>query len=347
MDAAAAAEAERQRFEANLPRLARFLREACIADATDISIERQFDAGQSNPTYLLRIDGRRIVLRKQPYGELLPRAHDVAREHDIMSGLGRAVFRVPRVLVACRDKQVIGTDFFAMEFVSGDVHSDASLPSSTTSDRGRIYRSIAQTLGTLHQIDPSVLSDAGVRARPDFLARQISVWHGAYRATLVELDDRIDSIARWLVENRPASTEMRIVHGDYRLENLIVEGGEVSAVLDWELCSIGDPLADLAHCCIWYHLPSSAFFGLADSELGELGIPSESEFISHYERAAQIDARANHAYYMAFACYRLASILQGVYRRGLDGNAASPLAIERGKIAGTCLSLAAGFAAAA
>ena len=338
--------AERRSFETALPRLAESLRVAGIIGAGDgLVIERQFDAGQSNPTYLLCAGGRRLVLRKQPHGQLLPRAHDVVREHDIMQALHGAGLPVPHPLLASRDKGILGTDFFVMAYVPGTVYSDPALPDCSADKRAAAYRSMAETLARLHRIDPAVLARAGINPRGDFVGRQIGVWRTAYLAAQTAPDDRIEAVGRWLIENKPARENTGVVHGDYRIENLIFEAGEVAAVLDWELCTIGEPLADLAYCCIWHHLPGSAFHGLADKNLAALGIPSEAELIDIYEQASGIGAAPTHCYFLTFAFYRLAAILQGVYRRALDGNAASPLALERGKVAALCLETAARLAA--
>lgn len=336
--------ADRQGLEAALPRLAASLRAAGIAgDADNLLIERQFDAGQSNPTYLLRLGDHRIVLRKQPHGALLPRAHDVVREHDLMQALHGAGFAVPRPLFASRDKAILGTDFFVMEFIPGIVHSDPSLPDCSADERAAAYRAMIETMARLHRIDPAVLARAGVKARGDFIGRQISTWRTAYLAAQTTPDDRIEAVGQWLIDNKPARENAAIVHGDYRIENLIFRGSNVAAVLDWELCTIGEPLADLAYCCIWHHLPGSAFHGLADKNLAALGIPSQSELLDIYAQASGIDAAPTHAYFLTFAFYRLAAILQGVHRRALDGNAASPLALERGRVAALCLETATRF----
>ena len=336
---------DRAAFEAALPRLAVALREASIVpEAAFPVIERQFDAGQSNPTYLLRAGDRLIVLRKQPFGALLPRAHDVIREYSIMKALHARGFAVPRPLYASADRAIIGTDFFLMDYVAGAVHSDAALPSATHGERAAIYRSTASTLGRLHSLDPVILAEAGITGRGDFVSRQIDTWHKAYKATQTTDDGRIDAMADWLRGNRPADAPTAIVHGDYRIENLIVAEGAVAAVLDWELCTIGDPRADVAHCCIWHHLPSSAFHGVADKDLPRLGIPSEQQFLEIYQAASGIEVVRTHRYFMSFAFYRLAAILQGVFRRALDGTAASTLARERGSLADLCLAKAELFA---
>ncbi|AMJ61477.1 phosphotransferase family protein [Bosea sp. PAMC 26642] len=344
-DSASAATTERATFEAALPRLRDVLRDAGLLAANDaLAIERQFAAGQSNPTYLLRAGERQLVLRKQPYGHLLPRAHDVIREHNIIKALHEAGYATPRPLFAGDDRETIGTSFFVMDYVAGAVHSDPALPGHSPADRASVYRAMAEAMAALHRLDPEVLAPAGVRPRGDFIGRQIGVWRGAYLAAQTEPDSRIEAVGQWLLDNKPAAENIRIVHGDYRIENLIFQGSGVAAVLDWELCTVGEPLADLAYCCIWHHLPHDVLNGLADLDLPRLGIPDEAQFLDAYTHSSGLDARKTHRYFLAFAFYRLAAILQGVFKRALDGNAASPQALARGKVAELCLTRAAGFA---
>lgn len=343
-----AATADRATFEAALPQLRDALRDAGVLAASEaLAIERQFEAGQSNPTYLLRAGERRLVLRKQPYGHLLPRAHDVVREHNIIRALHDAGFATPRPLHASEDKAAIGTSFFVMDYIAGAVHSDPALPGHSTAERAAIYRAMAETMAGLHRLDPEVLAPAGVKSRGDFIGRQIGVWRGAYLAAQTEPEPRIEAVGQWLLDNKPAAENIRIVHGDYRIENLIFQGSKVAAVLDWELCTVGEPLADLAYCCIWHHLPHDVLSGLADLDLPRLGIPEEARFLEIYAEASGLDAVATHRYFLAFAFYRLAAILQGVFKRALDGNAASPQALTRGKVAELCLTKAAAFAESA
>ena len=334
---------DRTRLEPGLGALGALLAASPLGLDGPLTIERQFDAGQSNPTYLLRAGQRPLVLRKQPYGTLLPRAHDVLRESRIMAALSQAGFPVPRPMLSGDGAEAVGTAFFVMDYVPGSVESDPALPHRTPAERTAIYRAMAERLADLHRIDPAVLAPAGVVARPDFLGRQIKLWQAQYAASATEADPLIDEVARWLADNRPPPSPPAIVHGDFRMENLILQGTEIAAVLDWELCAIGDGLSDLAYCCLWYHLPPSALGGLAGVPLDELGIPQQDELLAMYalRSGLKVDGLA---YYLAFAFYRLAAILQGVYRRALDGNAASAQALTRGAVAQLCLRRAASFA---
>ena len=344
-DEPAGATEERRRFASHLPALAAHLAAAgLIQPGSDLAIERVFEAGQSNPTYLLAAKGCRFVLRKQPYGHLLPRAHDVLREHAIVEALHAAGLAVPRPLLAGRDRAVIGTDFAVMAFVPGAVYSNPALPGLTPEARTKVYDALATGLADLHAVDPQILQAAGIKMRTGFVARQVATWRAAYLASETQPDGRVGEVADWLIDHVPAAEGVGIVHGDYRIENVIFDGARLAAILDWELCTIGEPMADLAYCCLWYHMPPEVLNGLADLDLAGSGIPTEARFLEVYERSGGIDARPTHAYFLSFAFFRLAAILQGVYRRALDGNAASPQALSRGDAARFCLDRAARFA---
>jgi len=328
---------------AELPRLGAFLRDADVIGAAPLEITRRFTAGQSNPTYLLRSGTRQLVLRKQPDGHLLPKAHDVVREYRIVSALGKAGFAVPQAYIACEERDIIGTAFYVMDYVSGTVHSDASLPSTLPEERAAIYDGMFSTLARLHSIDPATLATAGVRPRDGFVARQINIWSTAYRASQTADDDRIETVAGRLLDRQPAKENIAIVHGDFRIENIIFDGTRPAAVLDWELCTIGEPLSDLAYCCLWHHFPADVLNGLGGLDLAGLGIPDERAVLDRYAALGGPEPHATHRYFLAFAFYRLAAILQGVYKRALEGNAASPDAMRRGQIAEYCLGQAEAF----
>jgi aminoglycoside phosphotransferase (APT) family kinase protein len=343
-DQVSSSTSDRLRLDPLLPRLTSALFKMPFDITNKLEIERQFEAGQSNPTYLLRSGQRRLVLRKQPYGNLLPRAHDVIREHKIISALHASGFPVPKPLLAVEDHELIGTSFFLMDFVEGNVESDPILPNRSIAERQTIYRNIAETLANLHKLDPIVLESANVRFRPQFTGRQVNLWHAQYLASQTETDERVDRIAHWLLDNLPVEMSPSIVHGDYRIENFILRDSTIGAVLDWELCAIGEPLCDLSYCCMWYHLPRDVLGGLKDVDFSGLGIPEEREFIDIYSARSGIDGLRSRSFFMAFSFYRLAAILQGVYKRGIEGNASSPFALTRGHIARLCLDRAEKFA---
>lgn len=306
---------------------------------------RQFQGGQSNPTYLLETNVGKLVLRKKPPGTLLPSAHQVEREFRILSALAHSDVPVPKALVLCEDASVLGTAFFVMTHVEGRVFESPALPDVPVSDRREIYLSAAQTLAKLHKVDwrSAGLSDFG---RPqNYLQRQIERWTKQYRASLTEADDpRMDQLVGWLEAHRPAKGEVAIAHGDFRIGNLIFapDEGRVAAVLDWELSTIGDPLGDLGYCCLAYHLPHGmpGVKGLAGLDLTKEGIPSEAEFIATYCRAVGLAGIEYWTFYLVFALFRLAAILQGVHARAIQGNASSTNALAAGRNAALFASIA-------
>lgn len=334
---------DRDRFEQSLPRLKQFLANAG-QPVDDLAIVRQFDAGQSNPTYLLGSRQGPFVLRKRPYGVPPGAAHNVAREYRIMHALGAEGFQVPHVRALCQDLDVIGTDFFTVDFVEGAVFSDPALPGESAASRAAKYRALAGGLADLHRTSVNALERAGVKRHPDFIQRQITIWRNVYVEALTSPDDRVDAVANRLRETSPSGDRCAIVHGDYRVENVIFKNDTLAAVLDWELCSIGDPFADLAYCCLSYHLPNTMPNGLQGHDLKALGIPDESEFLALYGEAAESDPVPFHRFFLALSFFRLAAILQGVMKRSIEGNAASSQAQERGAMAGYCLQKACQFA---
>ncbi len=291
---------------------------------------RQFEGGQSNPTFALRAGSREYVLRKQPPGELLPSAHQVDREYRVMHALHDSDVPVPNMYALCEDVSVIGTKFYVMEKVEGRVFTDLLLPSLNNAERRAVYRDLARVLAALHTVDHRAvgLEDFG---RPgNYYTRQISRWSKQYVASRTEPIDAMDRLMEWLPEHTPQVDETVVVHGDYRLGNVLIHPTEprIAAVLDWELSTLGHPLADLGYVCMDYHADSYTTAGLARSDLHEFGIPSEREFISDYCRFAGRGEIENWNFYVIYNLFRSAAIIQGVYKRGLDGNASSDTAIQ-------------------
>lgn len=297
---------------------------------------RQFQGGQSNPTFLLDTLAGKLVLRKKPPGVLLPSAHQIEREFRVILALHGTGVPVPHPLLLCDDPGVIGAPFYVMRHVAGRIFDHPKADAAPAHERGLLYAAMARTLAALHKVDPQAVG-LGDFGRPDrYLARQIDRWSGQYRASLVEAaDPNMERLMRWLPGNLPPQSRVAIAHGDFRIGNLIfaANGAEVAAILDWELSTLGDPLSDLAYCCLPYHLPgdASGVKGLKGLNLKTLGIPTEAEFVETYRRAAGVDAIGQWPFYLAFSLFRLAAILQGVHARAVAGNASSANALEVGR----------------
>lgn len=294
---------------------------------------RQFKGGQSNPTYLLEAGSGRYVLRRKPPGKLLKSAHAVDREFRIISALYATGFPVPRPLVLCEDDEVIGTTFFVMEFVEGRIFWDLDLPGLEPAERSAIYDNVNETIAKLHNLDYVAIGLEDYGKPGNYFSRQISRWTGQYRASETTTVDAMDALIEWLPENIPDDDSASIVHGDYRLDNMIIHPTEpkVIAVLDWELSTIGHPLADFTYHLMIWQMPEIGIgsVGLVDKPLEELGIPDEESYIRRYcERTGRSEGIANRNFYSAFNFFRLAAILQGIAGRVRDGTAASAHAAQ-------------------
>lgn len=289
---------------------------------------RQFRGGQSNPTYLLQAESGRYVLRRKPPGKLLKSAHAVDREFRVISALYGADFPVPRPYVLCADDAVIGTMFYIMECVEGRIFWELDLPGSDPDERQAIYDSANETIAQLHSFDYEALGLEDFGKPGNYFGRQISRWSGQYRASETGAIADMDSLIEWLPENIPDDESASIVHGDFRLDNMIIhpEEPKVIAVLDWELSTIGHPLADFTYHLMSWQMPEIGIgsTGLRDKDLPALGIPAEEDYAQLYcERTGRIGGIANRDFYSAFNFFRLAAILQGIAGRVRDGTAAS------------------------
>jgi len=296
----------------------------------------QFEGGQSNPTYRLDARSGSYVLRRKPPGKLLPSAHAVDREFRVMRALAPTDVPVAHCLCLCADESVIGSMFYVMAYVAGRVFWDPLLPGMTREQRGAIYDETNRVIAALHSVDPAAvgLSDYG---RPgNYFARQIDRWSRQYKASETEPIAAMDALIAWLPHNIPPGDATSIVHGDFRLDNLIFHPTEprVLAVLDWELSTLGHPMADLAYYMMAWRLSGGEFRGIRGGDLPALGIPSEDEYLARYLARRGVAARPDaHAwsFYMAYNMFRLAAILQGVMARAVAGNAASARAVEAGR----------------
>jgi aminoglycoside phosphotransferase (APT) family kinase protein len=288
----------------------------------------QFKGGQSNPTYKLQAESGSYVLRRKPPGKLLKSAHAVEREFRIISALYGAGFPVPRPYVLCEDAAVVGTTFFIMECVEGRIFWDLDLPELDPKERSALYDNVNETLATLHTLDFQASGLDGFGKPGNYFSRQISRWTGQYRASETGVVEPMNQLIDWLPENIPVDDSVSIVHGDYRLDNMVVHPTEprVIAVLDWELSTIGHPLADFTYHLMGWQMANLGIgsSGLLGKNLAELGIPDEESYIARYcERTGRAEGIDNRHFYFAFNFFRLAAILQGIAGRVRDGTAAS------------------------
>ncbi len=295
----------------------------------------QFQGGMSNPTFLITdAGGARYVLRKKPPGELLPSAHAVDREHRITTALAGTPVPVVRTLGLCDDTAVVGTEFFLMEHAAGRVFHDPSLPDLTPEDRAAVYESMGETLAALHQVDFSAVGLDDYGRVGGYMGRQVRRWSQQYEASKTDELPDMDQLMAWLPANMPDDSETTVVHGDFRLENMIVHPDEprVIAVLDWELSTLGHPLSDLAYNCLPYHWPQESFGDMRGLDPSTPGIPTEADYVARYCERTGRGKIENWTFYLVLSLFRLAAIIQGVYYRGLQGNAASPEALQRGDL---------------
>jgi aminoglycoside phosphotransferase (APT) family kinase protein len=292
---------------------------------------RQFRGGQSNPTFLLSLGERRYVLRKKPAGVLLATAHMVEREYRVMTALAGTDVPVPRTYLLCEDPSVIGTPFFVMEYLQGRLFWDGRLPELAPEPRRACYLEKNRVLAALHSVDPAAVDLADYGRSGNYMARQIRRWSSQYEASRTDDIPSMDALIEWLPAHVPSDDTTRIVHGDVRFDNMMFHPSEarVLGVLDWELSTLGHPLADLAYDCMPYHTVGDDGRTLAQAAGPASGIPTEQEYIEAYCARTGRSGIEHWTFYLAFSMFRLASIVQGVYKRGLDGNASSPEALQR------------------
>lgn len=286
---------------------------------------RQFKGGQSNPTYELTTPGKTYVLRRKPPGTLLPSAHAVDREFRVICALHAESFPVARPHALCTDDSVIGSMFYVMDKVEGRVFWDLKLPGLTPAERRAIYQAQTDTLAALHRFDPDAigLSDYG---RPgNYFARQVGRWTKQYQASEIDTIEAMDRLIAFLPQSLPPDGPTRIVHGDFRLDNMILapDRAEVRAVLDWELSTLGDPMADFSYLLIAWVIPATLRNGLAGADLEALGIPSVEETVARYAEKTGTAGPDNLDWLFAYNLFRLAAICQGIAGRVRDGTAAS------------------------
>jgi aminoglycoside phosphotransferase (APT) family kinase protein len=289
--------------------------------------------GQSNPTYFVTFDNRSLVLRKQPASSILPSAHAVDREYRVMRALEPTDLPVPRTVLFHEGREVVGTPFYVMERLPGRVFSDCSLPGMAPAERRAIYLAMAETMALLHRVDWAALGLAGYGREGSYFSRQIARWTKQWTMSKTRDDADVERLAVWLREHIPDESETTISHGDFRLGNLMFHPTEprVVGVLDWELSTLGHPLADVAfNCMTWRTLPSE-YGGIRGLDLAALGIPSEAYYLQHYyRRSGRRDGIT--AFHFAFALFRMAVIFEGIAARAAGGNAAGADAAEVGHL---------------
>jgi aminoglycoside phosphotransferase (APT) family kinase protein len=323
---------ERHRFDVDA--LQKYLKDRIDGLRGPLQVE-QFKGGQSNPTYRITgADGKKYVLRRKPPGRLLPSAHAVDREYRVIRALHATGFPVARPYLLCEDESIIGTAFYVMDCVEGRVLWDQSLPGMSRAQRAAIWDELNNVIARLHLVDyrAAGLEDFGKAG--DYVARQVSRWSKQYQASETRKVEAMDNLIAWLPKNIPAGSETSVVHGDFRLDNTIFHPKEprILAVLDWELSTLGDSLADFSYHCMSWHIPPGQFRGIAGLDLASLGIPSEAEYLTSYcKRTGRPGIEpSTWDYFMAYNLFRMAAILQGIAKRVLDGTAASTHAAEAG-----------------
>jgi aminoglycoside phosphotransferase (APT) family kinase protein len=337
--------AERLRFD--VARLEDYLRTHVNGFSGPLTVS-QFKGGQSNPTYLLETPSRRYVLRRKPPGKLLPSAHAVDREHRIISALYAQNFPVAEPVLYCADESIAGTAFFVMACVDGRVFWEPQMPASNPAERAQVYDAMNATIARLHSFEPAQIGLSDYGRGENYVARQIERWSKQYRASETAKVDDMEHLIAWLPAHLPPAQPPRIVHGDYRLDNIILAPDEpkIAAVLDWELSTLGDPLADFTyHLMQWHMPPSDAGTGsLVDQDIAALGIPSLEAYVEAYVARTGLDPRPHLPVYFAYNFFRLAAILQGIVGRVRDGTATSAYAAAKAEMVGPLAAKAWEFA---
>jgi aminoglycoside phosphotransferase (APT) family kinase protein len=303
-----------------------------VADYAGPLRVEQFRGGQSNPTYKLVTPGKSYVLRRKPSGELLPGAHAVDREALVQSRLGAMGFPVSKIHGLCTDDTVIGTWFYVMDMVEGRIFWDATFPGVSRGERPHYFDAMNETIARLHSLDPIAVGLGDYGKPGNYFARQISRWTRQYLADeAAGRNADMDALATWLPDNSPAGDETSVVHGDFRCDNMIFHTTEprVIAVLDWELSTLGHPLADFANHAMMYRMPPEIVAGLKGADLAALNIPSEADYVAAYCARTGRDAIPGYEFTMAFNLFRLAAIFHGIKGRVLRGTASNAQAAER------------------
>ena len=282
---------------------------------------------------MLKAGERRYVLRRKPPGKLLPSAHAVDREYRVITALHASGFPVAKTYCLCEDDAIIGTAFYVMDYVAGRVLWEPSLPDISNAQRGAYFNELNRVIALLHSVDYAGIGLGDYGKPGNYIERQINRWIKQYRASESERIEAMENLIEWLPKNIPHGDETTIVHGDYRMDNVMFHPTEpkILAVLDWELSTLGHPLADFSYHCMTWRLTPGQFRGMMGVDFKALGIPTEQEYVAAYCRRTGRDHIPNWDFYMAYNMFRLAGILQGIMGRVNDGTAASAHALEQGK----------------
>jgi aminoglycoside phosphotransferase (APT) family kinase protein len=293
---------------------------------------KKFASGQSNPTYRITAASGEYVLRRKPFGPLLPSAHAVDREFRLISALYPLEFPVPEPLALCADERVIGAIFYVMELAKGRSYADGALPDFDPETRRRIYEQLVDTLADLHTIDPERCGLGDFGKPGNYFERQVMRWTRQYRDSETDYLPEMERLVAFLPETVPQQSRTAIVHGDYRIDNVLFDGdGTLTAVLDWELATLGDPLADFSYLAMQWAMPADGGAGLAGLDLPALGIPTLGEIVQRYSERSGVPVAAPLDWYFAYNLFRLAGIVQGIKKRVIDGTATHSEAAEMAK----------------
>jgi len=305
----------------------------------------KFPSGQSNPTYKISAGSGEYVMRRKPFGQLLPSAHAVDREYRLLSALHPLDFPVPRPLALCDDPGVIGAIFYIMELARGRPYANGALPEFDPPTRQRIYGQLIDTLADLHSIDPEA-AELGDFGKPgNYFERQVMRWTRQYRDSQTDYIPEVERLIAFLPETLPEQSRTSIVHGDYRIDNVVFDGdGTLTAVLDWELATLGDPLADFSYLAMQWVMPADGGAGLGGLDLAALGIPAIGEIVARYSERSGVAVADKLDWYFAYNLFRLTGIVQGIKKRVIDGTASHAEAAEMAKRVPTLASAAWSFA---
>ena len=319
----------------DLPALTNYMEHVVGLTSDPLQIEILV-GGQSNPTFKVISGSKQFVLRKKPDGKLMPSAHAIDREHRVMSALTKTNVPVPNMLAYCEDESIVGTPFFLMSYLDGRTFTDQSLPGLKKEDRAAIYAEMNRVLAAIHDVDYQGLGLDSFGKPGNYFSRQVGRWSRQVQESTIPIPAALKKLMDWLPSNIPIDDETTLVHGDFRLDNMIFDHNEnkVIGVLDWELSTLGHPIADFSYQCMSWRIPPTLWRGINGLDLIQLGIPSEAEYIKMYESNTGRKVEADWDFYMAYNFFRIAAILHGVAQRAVDGNASATDAAENGKKSG-------------